>query len=59
MHRELLPRADADRLHTPRKNSGRGTVSVEHYAQMTTESVKKIVESRNERLANSFHEKDF
>lgn len=32
MHRELLPRADVDRLHTPRKNSGRGMVSVEHYA---------------------------
>ena len=53
MYWALYPGDNVDRLYIPRKSGGRGIISLEHCAEMKIKSMKKYVESRNERLVNA------
>ena len=59
MHRELYPQAEVDRLYIPRKNGGRGMISVKNCVEMETESLMKYAEDSNEILLKAVEGEGF
>ena len=54
IHRALHSQADVDILYIPRKNGGRGMISVEDCVEKEIESPKTYVTNSNEGLLKEF-----
>ena len=52
MHRTFHHQPDVIRLYISRSNGGRGIIIVKDCVEMETESLKKYIESSNERILN-------
>ena len=59
IRRALHPQADFDGLYIPSNNGGRGMISVEDSVEIETESLKKYIENRNERLLKPVEREEF